>query len=230
MNSIVVCDTETTGVDAQRHRVIEVALARVDDGNWDDFKIETFRIDIPRVEYERGEPRAYEVNGYRPGHPDWHGAPLCDTPAAQEVYAKIAARLHKAALVNQNASFDARFLWEELCRHNVQRVGGSTPYSTDADIKGAPWEGNTWDVQAFSRALMKAAGRKGWKLHTVYEEVCGGPALPRHRAEADVMRALWVLARGKERHPEIWPDFRLPTEAICEAVTRWSRERAGGAA
>lgn len=226
MPSIVICDTETTGLDTQRHRIIEIALARVDDDNWDDFRVETFRIDIPRSEYERGEPRAYEVNGYHPGHPDWEGAPLCDTPEATEVYAKIAARLHKAALVNQNAAFDARFLWEEISRHGVLRVGSDTPYSSDADIKGAPWEGNIWDVQAFSRALMKAAGKKGWKLHTVYEEVCGGPALPRHRAEADVMRALWVLAVGKQRHPEIWPDFRVPSEKVCEAVARWSKERA----
>ena len=39
------------------------------------------------------------------------------------------------------------------------------------------------------------------------------------------MRALWVLAVGKQRHPEIWPDFRVPSAAICDAVSRWSKGR-----
>lgn len=225
MNSIVVCDTETTGRDPARHRIIEVSLARVDDGNWDDFRIETWRFGISPQVYREGEPRAYEVNGYRPGHPDWLDAPQCDTPAATAAYAKIAERLHKAVLVNQQVNFDARFLWEELCRHGVQRVGGSTPYAADADIKGAPWEGTTWDIQTFCRQMMKSAGLKGWALHAVYDQVCKGPPLPPHRAEADVMRALWVLARGKEQHPAIWPDFQVPTAKVLGAVERWSKER-----
>lgn len=224
MNSIVICDTETTGLHPDRHRIIEVALSRIDDNNWQDFKVETWRFDLSPQDYSMGEPMAYQVNGYYPGHPDWVGAPINGSPEASAAFAQIAARLHKASLVNQNVSFDAKFLWEELCRHNVQRVGGSTTYASDPDIAGAPWEGSTWDVGAFCRVLMKAAGRKGWKLHTAYAEVCKGPELPPHRAEADVLRALWVLAEGTVRHPNVWPDFKVPADDIKAAVEKWAKE------
>lgn len=225
MQTIVVCDVETTGLSPSRHRIVEVALARVEDGNWGGFAVETFRVNLTEREYAAAELQALMVNGYRLGHPDWEGAPLCDTDEARELYGRIAARLHKAPLVNARVNFDADFLSAEFARHAVPRVGGSTPYAGDGDKRDSPWEGVTWNVEAFSRELMRQAGRKGWKLHTVYEEVCKGPALPEHRAEADVLRALWVMAEGRRRCPKVWPDFFIDPDPVSEAVERWAKGR-----
>lgn len=222
--SIVICDVETTGLSPNIHRIVEVALARVDEDNWGDFEIETYRIAMSPGEFAMATPEALAVNGYYLGHPDWAGAPECDTPEASAIYAKIAERLHKAPLVNQRVSFDAGFLWAEIMRHGVIRVGGSTPYANDPDPKGAPWEGVTWNVEAFCRALMKKAGQKGFKLHNTYQ-LCSGPKLPDHRAEADVLRALWVMAEGRRQFKDIWPDFHIPSQEICDAVERWSAQR-----
>lgn len=224
MTTISVVDTETTGLDPKIHRIIEVASARVDDDNWESFLIHTERFTPSLEDYARGEARAYEVNGYRPKHADWEDAPELDTPEAVELWSQVAKRLHLAPMVGYNTRFDAKFIWEELARHRVTRVNGSTPYDGD-DIKGSPWQGYSWDVMDFSRAIMKKAGRRGYKLSVTYEEVCKGPPLPPHRAEADVLRTLWVLAEGKAQFPEIWPDFKVNQDAIKQAVTVWCERR-----
>ena len=209
---IVVCDVETTGLDDRSHRVIEVSYARIDEGRWDDFKIDTFRFELSPRDYAMGEPRAYAVNGYRRGHPDWKGAPLLDSEDATHGWSKIRRDLTDVILVNQNVSFDAKFLMAEMNRH--------AKYAFDE----APWGHRTWEVGAYTKLHMKAAKQRGWALHKAYGLI-GGPALPEHRAEADVLRAIWVMATGMELFPNVWTDFRIDTQAAKGAVERWAKSR-----
>jgi|GEM_PF-3854383 len=209
---IVVCDVETTGLSDSLHRVIEVSYSRITNGGWDEFSIKTFRFELSKLDYARGEPRAYGVNGYRRGHPDWVGAPLLDTPEAWEVWATIRQELTSVILLNQNVKFDEKFLLAEMSRHSKRA------------LDEPPWHNYTWEIGAFTRQHMKTAGLKGWALHKAYD-VIGGPPLPRHRAEADVMRAIWVLAEGMLRFPKTWTDFKMDAEAAKAAVIRWAEAR-----
>lgn len=209
---IVVCDVETTGLSDTLHRVIEVGYARIDKGDWDSFNIKTVRFELSQLDYARGEPRAYAVNGYHRNHPDWAGAPVLDSPAAWEAWAGIRSDLTGVILLNQNVKFDEKFLLGEMSRHSKRA------------LDEPPWHNYTWEIGAFTKQHMKAAKLKGWALHKAFD-VIGGPPLPRHRAEADVMRAIWVLAEGMLRFPKTWTDFTMDAEAAKRAIIRWAEAR-----
>ena len=82
------------------------------------------------------------------------------------------------------------------------------------------WERHHDEVMAYSRLLADRDGRKKYNLAVGYESLQGRP-LPPHRAEADVLRALWVYAWGIEPHQP------ARAEAIRKAVIGWiSRARA----
>lgn len=209
---LVICDVETTGLSEVQHRVIEVAYARVERGNWDAFHVDTFRFELSPSDYARGEPRAFAVNGYYRGHPDWVGAPLLDSPEAWDRWARIKEDLTGVILCNQNVKFDEKFLLGEMTRHAKWAV--SEP----------PWHNYTWEIGAFCKLFMKRAGLKGWALHKTFDLI-GGPKLPEHRAEADVMRAVWVLAEGMIAFPKTWADFKMDPHAAKKAVETWSNMR-----
>lgn len=210
---LVICDVETTGLSPSEHRVIEVAYAKVDPQGWDRFAIKTHRFNLTPTAFRQGEARAYQVNGYYPNHPDWRGAPVIDTMPARERWKEIERDLTGVILVNQNVSFDAKFLLAEFDRCNNNIPGDP------------PWQEHKWEVMAFSKAHMKTAGQRGWALHKVYE-LLEGPKLPEHRAEADVLRAIWVLAEGMLRYPKIWDGIEFESEAAKTAVSRWAKEYA----
>ena len=209
---LVICDTETTGLSPSEHRIIEVAYAKVTPGGWGDFTIRSHRFDLTPAAYRAGEARAYQVNGYQPGHPDWAGVPVIDTEAAKAQWRAIERDLTDVILVNQNVSFDAKFLLSEFDRHNNGIAGE------------APWHTHKWEVMTFSKLHMKAAGQKGWALHKTYE-LLKGPKLPEHRAEADVLRAVWVLAEGMIKFPKVWEGVEFDCEGAKGAVERWAKTR-----
>lgn len=210
---LFLADVETTGLKAGYHRVIEVAFARIDDGRWDEFKISTYRFRPSKLDYLNGSRDAYRVNGYREGHEDWRDAPELDTEEARHQWREIRRAMGGVILLNQNVSFDARFMHAEFQAH------------LSAAYDEPPWGNRTWEVMAFSKKHKEARGLENAKLANVYDAI-GGPALPEHRAEADVLRAIWVLATGVQAWPELWPDFAMgDPEAAKEAVRRWAAAR-----
>lgn len=207
----VVCDVETTGLSPSEHRIIEAAYARVLPGQWDQLDIKVYRFALTPEAYSQGSPRAYEVNGYYPDHPDWKGAPVIDSPEAKAAWQEIERDLTDAVLMNQNVAFDAKFLQAEIDRCH-------------AGISGdPPWHDGLWEVMDFSKAHMKKAGQRGWALHKVYE-LLNGPKLPEHRAEADVLRAIWVTAEGFLQFPKVWENVTFEAEAAKVAVQRWAEK------
>lgn len=209
---LVVCDVETTGLSDSQHRVIEVSYARVEQGDWDAFSIKTFRFELSPMDYARGEPRAFAVNGYYRNHPEWKNAPVLDSPEAWKLWEQIKNDLTGVILCNQNVKFDEKFLLGEMSRH-AKRA-----------LDEPPWHNYTWEVGAFTKQHMKKAGHKGWALHKAYD-VIGGPKLPEHRAEADVLRAIWVLAEGMIQFPKTWTDFKMDAHAAKAAVEKWAKMR-----
>jgi hypothetical protein len=104
--NIFAADTETLGLKPGEHRVIELSFARITDGNWSAFKIETFRF-VPRPEdFVKAHPKALEVNGYRDGHPDWRGAPEVESKEAADIWRYVVDRTRGASLLCQNVPFD----------------------------------------------------------------------------------------------------------------------------
>lgn len=228
----VIVDVETTGLEALLYRVIEVSLAVVVNDDWSNFKIETYRFELSDEDYRAGSPHAYAVNGYRPGHPDWRDAPLCGSPEAAEAWAEIRDKLRGAVLCNQNIPFDKKFIWHEIVRHRVTPHAEGCVYSHDVEPDNSGiWERHHDEVITYSRKLADMVGKdrpnpkdaKKYNLAISYNDLKGHP-LPPHRAEADVLRALWVLAWGFD---QTRPDAEGASEMfdrarrIREAVVGW---------
>lgn len=180
-------DTETTGLNPCRHRIIEVSVARVEGDDWESLALRTWRFHPGEEDLFYAEPKALEVNGYRPDHPDWEGRPFCGSEEAQGAWSEIADRLGGCVLTNQNVLFDERFIWAELQNHGLVLDGSAKPWGSQCE-----------DLQVFSRAIAKQHRSKRWRLSKIYE-LLNGPRIPLHRAEADVLAAIWVYAWGQEQ-------------------------------
>lgn len=233
----VIVDVETTGLDARLYRVIEVALAVVENDDWSKFAIETYRFELSDEDYRAGHPAAYAVNGYRQGHPDWKGAPECGSPEAADAWAEIHSKLRGAVLCNQNIPFDKKFIFHEIVRHRVTPHTQRALYAHDEEPDSAGiWERHHDEVITYSRKLADMVGKnrpnpkdaKKYNLTISYQDLKGHP-LPPHRAEADVLRALWVLAWGLDQtRPDAEGAAEMYDRArrIREAVVGWISKHA----
>jgi len=99
MGRIAFIDTETTGLVAGRHEVIEVAIIT----EHEDGTIERWESKVAPQRIEDAHPRALEINGYTPAA--WKGA-----PDASEVASAVAKRLKGAVVCGHNVNFDIGFL------------------------------------------------------------------------------------------------------------------------
>ena len=207
-------DVETTGLDCAQHRVIEVAVLRVDSEGvgQDCAKPWVFRFRPSPTDLNLADPESLKVNGYEPGHPDWRGAPECGSPEAQDQWATVAGLLLDAGLVGHNVRFDRGFLWHELVRHEVRSRKTREPYTlAERESDDGPWTRRFVDTQAYGYGVSLAHGLSGWGLAHCYKAL-GGPTLPQHRAEADVLRTLWLYAHGVRP----WaPDHAADVAAAC---------------
>lgn len=213
---IVAVDTETLGLKAGFHRVIEVSVARVVANDWGNFTIKTFRFRPRAEDFAVAEPRALEVNGYRPGHPDWEGVPEIQSPEAQAQWAQVLEAVRGARLLCQNVPFDRKMCWAELTLHDVY---APTAGATDLD---GPWDAESIEVRKASSYMQKRFGYESASLNPLYrncETMLGAPQLAlQHRSECDVLRALWVWAHAAELqgHEDV------PSAAVKTAVAQWN--------
>ncbi|MHC4608569.1 MAG: 3'-5' exonuclease [Planctomycetota bacterium] len=98
-----VVDVETTGGAAARHRIIEIAIVRVE-------KLKVKGAFSTLVHPERGIPRwIQELTGIRPGE-------LEDAPTFSEVAPQVRRNLKEAVFVAHNAPFDYGFVRREFER------------------------------------------------------------------------------------------------------------------
>lgn len=99
-------DTETTGLDPERHELLELAAVR---RTADRREIGRFSVRIRPTHLETAEPRALEVNGYTPE--GWADAvPLAQ--ALEQLVALAGLGDHRPTLAGHNVGFDRGFIVE----------------------------------------------------------------------------------------------------------------------
>jgi DNA polymerase-3 subunit epsilon len=107
---LVFIDIETTGLDENKHEILEIAVLG-EDG-------ETLLHTAVKPEHiETASPKALEINGYNPG--EWEPSPLFG-----EIADKVHELLSGPVIAGQNVSFDMRFVNRAL-RHAFAERGMS---------------------------------------------------------------------------------------------------------
>jgi DNA polymerase-3 subunit epsilon len=102
-----VIDIETSGLSTRRHRILQIAVARVSDGRIVDEWSSLVRLRWP---WQRVGPR--RVHGITRRR-------LRGAPAADEVLAELAERTRGTVLVAHNMRFDWAFIERSARRHHV---------------------------------------------------------------------------------------------------------------
>ena len=181
---LVVIDFETTGLDPEVDRVLEIGLAAFDDGalltskNW----LVNPTVPVP--------PESLAVHGIS-------DEMLRDAPRFAEVYGEVREMLEGRIPVAYNHGFDSRFLWAELRRAGLPAHGHDLPPACSDD--------GVWiDPLVWAREIQKA--EKGFKLVDVAARL-GVPLETAHRAAFDAEATGRVLLALAPQMPERYGDL-----------------------
>ena len=107
MANLAFIDTETTGLDATRHEIIEIAILV-----WDGVKLRVYEQRIYPKHIHTADPVALKINGYNPD--DWAAAPYFNEQAQT-----IADLLCGCTVVGHNVQFDLAFIERQLKACNI---------------------------------------------------------------------------------------------------------------
>lgn len=183
-------DVETTGLDFTKHRVIEIAAARVNLASnphlWADTPvIQSFKIKPNESALIDAEPIALQVNGYKDNAKDWDSAPEMGSADAAAVWRQIWEVCRYASLATQNVPFDKGFAIAEFKYHGIVNV--------------EPWARRFCDIQSYSIAIALEYGLTKWGLSDVYAALVkyeGYEPIPTHRAAGDVLAGYRITRRA----------------------------------
>lgn len=114
-DTLIVLDTETTGVDPKSHRIIELAAARIGKGARPDAPEETMDLFIRLPDGEKIPPEIVSLTGITDERL------LCEGVAEEEAARQFAKLFTggKTLVVAYNAQFDLCFLYYFLLRHGM---------------------------------------------------------------------------------------------------------------
>jgi len=170
MRDIAFIDLETTGLDRERHEILEVAVIRVDAKELHPLDEVECRVRPARI--AEADPTALELAGYSPQ--GW-----ADAASLAEAMVGIAPLLEGTILAGHNVSFDRGFL------ESAWRTVGGRPEGMDyhlLDTATLAWP--LWSAGAIDRLSL--------------DEVCdclGITREPAHRAMTDARCCLEVARR-----------------------------------
>ena len=111
---LTVFDTETSGLNPDKHEILEVALLSfVLDQEGNNYLLKEFESKIKPERIYLANQKALDINGYNDA--DWAGA-----PSLPEVVEQMRPIIEKSDIfLGQNMLFDMRFLDENCKRHNI---------------------------------------------------------------------------------------------------------------
>ena len=183
---VALVDTETTGLDPTRHRVIEAGVLLVEltkEGVKTIASPFVFRQKVS-LRTTQWSPGAFKVNKYFEGHPDWEYAPDAGSEIVCANWQQLADVTEKAILCSQNIEgFDKPFMTMELERFDIK----------------PKWDRRSIELMSFSAFVAVEKNQPKFPLHDIYTAL-GGPPLEEHRALADIMRGKFVLEHFHKRY------------------------------
>lgn len=115
-----IVDIETTGLDPQKHEIIEIAVKT---------PAGLFHSLVKPMKLETAEPKALEMNGYNKDPGRWDDAPTMD-----QVMPKVMAHMAGHIMVGHNVSFDKGFL--EVAHKQVYGKGLPFYHTFDTVVLG----------------------------------------------------------------------------------------------
>lgn len=173
-------DTETTGLNAQKHEIIEIAWILTDAGA---NILEKFEARMMPQRIEDAEPRALEVNGYT--KEAWEKSPLISHAEAAK---KLRAVASDCILVGQNVSFDEGFITALLLQNNLV----------------PSWHYHKVDTATLMWPAFSSGDLQGLSL----DKICaflGIPQEKKHAAAADVMSCFNVYNAVMAKYVPLFP-------------------------
>ena len=201
---LVVLDVETTGLDPENDRVIEIGVVLVDDGQVVDALSWLVQPGIPVPK------EALEVHGITDDE-------LRTAPSFAEIREKLLARVAGRLPVAYNAPFDRAFLGAEL-----RRSGGAP----DAFLEATEW----LDPLVWARARLPKEG--GYKLAEITKRL-EIELTNAHRAAADAEATAKVLLRLAAQMPATYVRLVRSQRDLAAAQSAdqavWRAPGAGGA-
>lgn len=181
---LVVLDFETTGLDAQTDRIIEIGVACFRGGALEEARFWLVHPGIPIP------PETTEITGI-------DDAMVAGAPPFEAVLAEVRPFLEGRIPVAYNHFFDSRFLWAEVRRAGLPTRG--------PELAPAFCDDGVWiDPLVWARELQKE--EKGHKL----VDVCGRLGIPletAHRASHDAEAAGRVLLALAPRMPRRYAEL-----------------------
>lgn len=121
MRRVIILDTETTGLDPSKARVIEIAFKVIDVGSG--ACLESFQsvVAISKEEWDMAEPAALNVNGFTWNDVQTQGRPRTDIAVTIcSLFSKLKLTPHSAFFLCQNPSFDEAF-FSQICPLSVRK-------------------------------------------------------------------------------------------------------------
>lgn len=151
-------DVETTGLDDQKHEIIEIGLVVFEAES--PFKvIDTFNTKVKPEHPETGNPMAFAVNGY--DEKEW-----ADAPDLHKALGDIEEMCKGTILLAYNISFDWSFL-QEAYKKTKQRI---------------PFDYHRLDLFTVAWMNIHHEEMPSWKLKSVCEKLGIAPEPEIHRA------------------------------------------------
>lgn len=125
---ILYCDTETGGLDAKKHALIQIAGILVENGK----EIDSFDLEMSPYKDQTVTPEALAINGYAP-------TDIVGLPEPAEQFKKLYSFLDKYSnekmfIAGYNIQFDIDFIIEFFNRNNAKKVFFNMFYLPGIDV------------------------------------------------------------------------------------------------
>jgi DNA polymerase III epsilon subunit-like protein len=163
MKNISMIDVETTGLDSQKHEIIEIGLVVFESES--PFKIlNTFNTKVKPEHPETGSSMAFAVNGYT--EKEW-----VDAPSLYSALGDIEEMCKGTTFISYNVSFDWSFI-QEAYKKTKQRI---------------PFDYHRLDLFTVAWMNIPHEEMSSWKLKSVCEKLGIAPEPEIHRAQNGAM-------------------------------------------